>query len=327
MRCQLTAALLLLLSMPFTFLKAQTASPAPLRLADPPGQARIFGEGIISTNLNERDMAISPDGNELFYTVASQNTYTAIVQLQKDGKGNWSKPELASFSGIYNDLEPAFSPDGKKLFFVSNRPLHGDSVKDFDIWYLTKINGQWTNPVNLQAPVNTEANEFYPSVAANGNLYFTAAYPKGKGKEDIYVARWEGDKYADPVSLDSAINSPLYEFNAFVSPDERFIMFSSFGRNDDHGKGDLYISLKDTAGNWQPAKNLSMLNSERLDYCPFVSPDKKIMFFTSEKINQQKFDLKRRASYADFMQLSNGVLNGFGNIYWISFDKVLESLK
>src|SRR5262249_2939322 len=109
MRYRLSAALLLLLSLPFTFLRAQATSPASLRLADPPGQARIFGEGIISTNLNERDMAISPDGNELFYTVASQNTYTAIVHLQKDGKGNWSKPELASFSGIYNDLEPAFS--------------------------------------------------------------------------------------------------------------------------------------------------------------------------------------------------------------------------
>ncbi|MGO8055647.1 hypothetical protein, partial [Rhizobium leguminosarum] len=107
------------------------------------------------------------------------------------------------------------------------------------------------------------------------------AYKNGIGKEDIYMARINNGKYEEPVALDSAVNSKTYEFNAFVSPDESFIIFSSFGRKDDLGGGDLYMSVKDEKGEWQPAKHLSILNTTRIDYCPFVSNNKKILFFTS----------------------------------------------
>jgi len=293
-----------------------------------PESAKLFGEGIVSTDLYERDMAISPNGREMFYTIVSpQNVFSAIIHMQKDEKNNWSKPEVASFSGEYSDMEPAFTADGKKLFFVSNRPVTGDSAKDFDIWYVEKVNGKWAHPVNIGKPVNTDANEFYPSVANDGNLYFTANYERGKGKEDIYMAKWENGKYAEPVSLDTAVNSSLYEFNAFVSPDEQFIIFTSFGRSDDKGRGDLYISLKDASGNWQPAKNLSIINSDRMDYCPFVSFDKKILFFSSERSSLKETFAGHPARYQTLIDQRNSILNGQSNIYWIKLDKVLESVK
>jgi hypothetical protein len=312
----------------FNFVQGQNDQKIRIDFTTPPSTLQLFKEGIISTSLYERDMAISPAGDELFYTiVAPQNVFSAIIYMHKDNQGNWSKPEVASFSGIYSDLEPAFTPDGKKLFFVSNRPVTGDSIKDFDIWYVEKINGKWVHPFNIGLPVNTEANEFYPSVASNGNLYFTAAYTKGKGKEDIYLSRWENGKYTEPVSLDTAVNSPLYEFNAFVSPDEQFIIFTGYGRNDDHGRGDLYISLKGADGKWQPAKNIAILNSERLDYCPFVSFDKKILFFTSERSALKESYTERPATYQTLIDQRNSILNGQANIYWISFDKVLQSIQ
>ncbi|MBK8496879.1 MAG: PD40 domain-containing protein [Chitinophagaceae bacterium] len=160
------------------------------------------------------------------------------------------------------------------MFFSSNRPLSGSEIKDFDIWVVEKENGKWGEPRNLGAPVNTKEDEFYPSITKTGNLYFTAAYKNGIGKEDVFMAKLENGKYGEPVPLDTAVNSKTYEFNAFVSPDEDFIIFTSYGRKDDNGRGDLYMSIKDASGNWQPAKHLSMLNSAKLDYCPFVSFDK-----------------------------------------------------
>ncbi|HMH31637.1 MAG TPA: hypothetical protein VK543_01335 [Puia sp.] len=228
---------------------------------------------------------------------------------------------------MFSDMEPAFTADGKYLFFASNRPLSGDSLKDFDIWRVEKINGQWVHPVNPGPPVNTPENEFYPSPASNGNLYFTANYPGGKGKEDIYEAKWENGRYAPPVSLDSGVNSAFYEFNAFVSPDEQFIIFTSYGRKDDKGRGDLYISRKGANGNWQPAKNMALVNSDRLDYCPFVSFDQKILFFTSERSGLQEKFSPRPATYESLSTLYNGVMNGQANIYWIRLDKVLENLR
>ena len=281
----------------------------------------------MSTNLNERDMAISPDGNEMYYTLeAAQNAFSTILYRHKLPGDKWSTPEVASFSGQFKDLEPAFSADGRKLFFSSNRPLSGKQAKDFDIWVVERTDGTWSSPRNVGTPVNTEANEFYPSVALSGNLYFTSEYQKGVGKEDIYVCKWQDGKYGESVALDTAVNSKLWEFNAFVSPDEKFILFTSYGRKDDHGGGDLYISFRNAGGAWQPAKNLSVLNSPKLDYCPFVSFDQKILFFTSSRHDLPSV-YEKSTTRAELIKAYNSVLNGSENIYWIDFQMLMRSLK
>jgi Tol biopolymer transport system component len=286
----------------------------------------LVGEKIISTALYERDFAISPDGAELFYTLQSPlAVFQTIVRMTRDQNGKWSKPQVAPFAGRYGDLEPTFSPDGKKLFFVSNRPVEGDKIKDYDIWYVDKTAKGWGEPIHIDAPVNTSADEYYPAITKSGNIYYTASYPNGIGLEDIFVSKLENGKYQPPVPLDSNVNSKTYEFNAFVSQDEDFIIFTSYGRKDDKGRGDLYISLKDASGNWQPAKNLSMLNSDRLDFCPFITPDKKTMYFTSER-HHLKSNFQKPVSYDELSKAYTNILNGGGNIYSVSFQKVLESL-
>lgn len=90
---------------------------------------------------------------------------------------------------------------------------------------------------------------------ATGNLYFTAEYTKGVGKEDIYVSRWINGSFTESIALDPAVNSAAWEFNAFVTADERFILFTSYWRKDDTGGGDLYICTKNDDGHWLPAKN------------------------------------------------------------------------
>jgi Tol biopolymer transport system component len=294
-------------------------------LTNPPAQAEIF---TVSTGFGERDFALSPDGNEIFYTLQSpQGIFQTIVYRKKAADGTWSKPEIAPFAGKYSDLEPAFSTDGTKLYFASNRPVQGNTPKDFDIWVVSRENGQWGEPQNLGAPINTPEDEFYPAVARNGNIYFTASYKTAVGKEDIFVAKFEAGRYGQPIPLDTAVNSKTYEFNAFVSPDEDYIIFTSYGRKDDKGRGDLYMSIKDAKGQWLPAKNLGMLNSNRLDYCPFVSPDKKILFFTSERINIPNAYVIAPATIDDLLKRYTSPQNGAGDIYWVSFEKVMEMWK
>lgn len=287
----------------------------------------LFTETSINTSMNERDMAISPDGTEMFYTVYLQSTlFHTIIYCKKDKTGKWSSPQVASFSGRDSDMEPAFTSDGRKLFFSSNRSDTLTKTKNYDIWYVEKINGKWMNPKNVGPPVNTPENEFFPSVAANSNLYFTAAYEKGIGKEDIYISTWKDGKYSETVPLDTGVNSALYEFNAFVSPDERYILFTSYGRKDDKGRGDIYLCTKDEKGNWLPAKNLRMINSERLDYCPFVSFDKKTLFFTSERHSIPESFIEKQVTFDQLKNMYNRVQNGTGNIYQIGWDAVMQSI-
>lgn len=295
-------------------------------LKSPPASLTLFGEGVMSTALNERDFAISPDGTEIFYTISTpRSTYQTIVFTKRDSRGNWSLPEVASFAGTYTDLEPVFSHDGNTLYFSSNRPTSNTEKKDFDIWRVKRQGSGWSTPENLGPTINTDADEFYPSVTKSGSIYWTATYPEGPGREDIYVSEFKNNQFQHRVALDTAVNSKAYEFNAFVDPNEQYILFTSYGRKDDSGGGDLYMSVKDKEGKWKPAKNLKDLNSRQLDYCPFVSPDGKALFVTSERHQlPSKFE-GSRASVQKIREILTSTLNSTGNIYWIDFKKVLDS--
>jgi hypothetical protein len=140
-------------------------------------------DGDVSMDHHERDKAISTNGKEMFYTIqGAGNSFSVLIHRKKKGN-RWSAPEVASFSGRFSDLEPAFNHDGSQLFFCSNRSLQGDSIqgdsiKDYDIWLVSKANGVWGNPQNVGKPVNTTADEFYPSVVANGNLWASLKTPR-----------------------------------------------------------------------------------------------------------------------------------------------------
>ena len=111
--------------------------------------------------------------------------------MSKKTKTGWTPVEVVSFSGQYRDIEPSFSPDGKALYFASNRPLDNLTAapKDYDIWKVErkKNSSKWSAPINMAAPVNSEKDEFFPSVTNAKNLYFTATLETTKGREDIYV--------------------------------------------------------------------------------------------------------------------------------------------
>ena len=280
----------------------------------------IFARGIISDQYGNRDMTISPGGDELFFTLQySRGLISAVLYSQKIN-GKWTSPEVALFSGSYNDLEPAFSPDGSKLYFVSNRPLQQEgNKKDFDIWYVTKQNGKWQSIEHAGTAVNSEKDEFYPSVTKSGNIYFTRG-AKGR-EEDIFMCRFTDGKYTAAEALSDSVNSVFGEFNAFVDPDETYIVFSSFGRKDDLGNGDLYIS-KNTQHGWTSAVHLSSpVNSAALDYCPYISPDKKYFFFTSGRYNIT-IPFEHQQTISSLHALLQNPLNGYDNIYWMKADMI-----
>lgn len=289
------------------------------RFTDPPGPdaPKIFFPGIISDGLPNRDMAISPKKDEIFYTVQQRGGGISAIMSMKYVNGKWTSPEVAPFSGIYNDLEAAFSPDGNEIYFSSKRMIADTLSKNYDLYKVSRTKSGWSVPERLPSTVNTSEDEFYPSVSKTGNLYFTRNV--GENKEDIMLARWKEGTYQQPESLPEAINSKGFEFNAYVDPSEKFIIFTGFRRKDDRGGGDLYISVKNAKNEWQPAENLGEnINSTTLDYCPFMMPGENYLFFTSSRnVNKQPFTSSKNKKQID--QLLNSAGNGFDDIYWIEF--------
>lgn len=286
-----------------------------------PEQLEVFGQDYISTPLYERDIAISPEGNQLVYTLGNyQQTIRSLVSVKKKGD-KWGDKEILAFSGKYNDIEPFFTIDGSKLFFASNRPIDEDSSRtDYNIWYAEMVNGEWNNPLALDSVVNGPGDEFYPSVSANGNLYFTATRTDGIGREDIFVSTFSEGGYNAPIPLDSTINTKVYEFNAYINPNEDVLIFSSYGRADGLGGGDLYYSKKDQAGKWGNAKNLGdIINSDKLDYCPFIDIPRNNFYFTSDRSRPVEGGIK---TVNELEMEANKIVNGMGNIYRIHLDKL-----
>lgn len=271
-----------------------------------------------------RDFTISPKEDELFFTIESnKNTIAAIIQMEKRN-GKW-KINIAPFSGKYYDLEASFAPDGNALYFSSNRPKNDSTSKqDFDIWKTEKRNGSWQLPVNLGTTINSDMDEFYPSVTNDGSIFFTAAYPHSKGKEDIWKSAFVDGIYTTPINLSDAVNSDKYEFNAFVLPDESAIVFTSCGRKDELGGCDLYISKKDKQGKWQMATNAgATINSSSLDFCPFVSADRRFFVFTSNRSKLKK-SYPKQLNLDAFIQEIGQLQNGKNNLYWIAADAILQ---
>ncbi|WP_440120581.1 TolB family protein [Tenacibaculum sp. Ill] len=273
---------------------------------------------------NVRDFSMSKNQDEFYFTVESYLKEYSFIAYSKKVNGEWKKPEVVSFSGQYKDLEPFLSPDGLKLFFASNRNNNdsGEVKKDMDIWYVTRksFSDNWSKPISVGPIINTSANEFYPSVTEKGDLFFTAEYENSKGKEDIYVSRLVNGKYTASVPLGSGVNSDKYEFNAFVAPDESFIIFTSYGRKDDLGRGDLYLSKKGNNNEWLPAKHLTNLNSKKLDYCPFVDlTNNKIYYTTSKSAITSKLNEKK--SFEEIIDFIKNAPNGLSRIYVTYFPK------
>ncbi|NQV42432.1 MAG: PD40 domain-containing protein [Candidatus Marinimicrobia bacterium] len=233
-----------------------------------------------------RDLALGV--NEAYFTVQSPLGEVSVIMVSRKIRNKWRKPKIASFSGSYSDLEPFLSDDGKRLYFASNRPVAVDStsVKDYDLWMVEResIKSKWSAPINLGSPVNTEHNEFYPSLTLNGNLYFTSDGPNSKGKDDIYFSLRKDDAFETPISLGDSINTPEYEFNAFIAPDESYLIFTGYNRPDGLGSGDLYISFRESDNTWTKAATLGdKVNSKYMDYCPLVDTKSQTLYFTSRR--------------------------------------------
>ncbi len=278
-------------------------------------------EGVwFNTGVNNRDITFSPDGNVMLTTVmAPKNLHSIIVMSVREGD-EWSPLEAAPFSGEFPDIEPAFTPDGEFLYFASKRPGTAGEQVSWDIWRVSFSDGHWGVPENLGSPVNSFGNEFYPSITRDGVLYFTATREGGLGKEDLYRATPnEQGNYTSIENVGPPVNSEAYEFNAFIAEDESYLIFGSQGRASDIGGGDLYISFRKDDEFGEPALLPAPINTTKLDYCPMVYDGR--FYFTSEL---PATDMP--SSMAEMLNWYQSPGNGFGDIYSVNMEELLQQL-
>src|SRR5262249_47675443 len=169
----------------FLMIASLTAETPPYDSAKRLQHATLFAPDIISTGDYESHPTFTPDGREIYFLKMAPNFSRWTIFVSRYNDGRWSQPEVAPFSGQYQDADPYITADGKHFYFISDRPLEpgGQRQSHHDIWVMDKTDSgsprdesvqpaDWSAPRHLPAPVNSDADEFYPIALKNGTLYF-----------------------------------------------------------------------------------------------------------------------------------------------------------
>jgi len=290
----------------------------------PPGEIPgIFAPGIVNTGLYTRDMAMMPDGSEMYFCVTVGGyAFTALMATERIN-GIWTEPHVVPFTSNpkYHDIEPAISPDGSKFYFVSDRPLEegSEELRNEDIWVADRKADGWGEPYNLGPPVNSDDSEFFPSVTADGTIYFTRGSTADRSNY-IYRSRFVEGVYTEPERLGTEVNATRSQYNAFISPDESYIIVCMAGLPESVGGIDYYISFRDENDVWTGPINLgSVVNTEgSQEFSPYVSPDGKYFFFMSTRIDTTLELVNSPLSFDSMkqMHMTPGCANT--SIYWMN---------
>ncbi|UCE23916.1 MAG: PD40 domain-containing protein [Candidatus Zixiibacteriota bacterium] len=227
----------------------------------------IFAPGMVSVQGRyEYGLAISPDGQEIFYT-ASRPGDGLMVTRQINGV--WTEPEVANLRGDNSwEFEAFYTADGRKVFFSSM----GEDRKS-RIWFADKDSSGWVKAEILDSPVNS-IDVFWATFTADGSMYYTDV-----NNSKILRSRLTEGEYRE--TEDTGIPSGAHPF---IAPDESFMLFN----ND----GDIYVAFLREDDSWGEPRLLGdKINSSFMETCPSLSPDGKYIFFSRYNDLEGKSDI------------------------------------
>lgn len=278
---------LLIIMLPGIVSGQKQKTDSPLYLGEKrPGTTPVkFAPGIVSVaGRSEFGSIFSRDGQEFYFAVDTAGR--AEIRFMRLNKDKWTKPKRLVFDNVFSFNDPMLSPDETKLFFISDRPLTaGGEKKDYDIWYIERTANGWSKPLNAGTAINSDKNEYYISFSKDGTMYYSSNRdPRNEWNYNILYAPPAGpNKFKNTTPLSDSVNSPYYDADVFIASDKSYLIFCG-DHPDGLGRGDLYISFKKTDGTWTKARNMGKtINTEGHELCPFVSPDGKYLFYTSNQ--------------------------------------------
>ena len=209
-----------------------------------------------STNLdsqvNDATAVFTADGNTMYFTrnnakhngKSKQNKeHTSMLKIYKavkQGDGLWGQVEaLPINSDNYNTAHPALSPDGKWLYFASDRP---ESIGESDLYRVALYSNGGYGPVeSLGMGINTAGRESFPFISSDSQLYFSSNGHPGLGGLDVFVSKLYPDGTLGPVvNMGKPINSSMDDFGFYFDPKEKKGFLSS-NRAGGHGSDDIYL--------------------------------------------------------------------------------------
>jgi len=252
-----------------------------------------YAVGIINIDGRfQQNLTMSPDGKEQLFTVTDSELwrYETIMRVRtQHDEVRIDTPRFVTGFEFENEWfigEAMIASDNRDLYFIADYPP--------DLWNTKRTdNGSWSKPVKLDS-LSTEKDDWYPTLSKDNTLYFTNG--------TLYKSTRDNGNYLPKTKVEAPFNQEDIR-DVCISPDESYMIFTS-SDSLGYGQSDLYISFIDGSGNWSEAQNLgSEINTNHLEFAPYISPDEKFLFFS------------RRDTWQNA---------GFSSIYWVSLSVIDE---
>ncbi|HZT02151.1 MAG TPA: hypothetical protein VFA39_07820 [Steroidobacteraceae bacterium] len=241
-------------------------------------------DGIIHADSDDT-LAFTPDGNTVFFDRSSGSHKTIMVAYRRGGR--WSAPAVASFSGHWFDQDPVVAPDGTYLLFDSDRPtvpggkplrqdyFAGGPGPGSNIWRVDHQGERWGKPRWLTPVINSDVFIDFPSIAADGTLYFMR-WDKQRKVMHLLRSGYRGGEYLSAESAGVGLSS-VSKHDPAVAPDQSFMLFD-YGKTKG-GLGRLCIAFREH-GHWSSPLDLGDLINRDMPWGSHLAPDSRTVYFT-----------------------------------------------
>jgi hypothetical protein len=310
------------LALPATLLLLTACAPGegagtldgPFPGSRPPGDEPVlFAPGLVSTGLTQRDAGVA------------WGPFAGLALTEYEG-GAWQAPELLPFSRDpqYYNMEPAFSPDGERIYFLSNRPADEAQAATFrrgawdhqTIWYTEREGDGWSEPRPVGAPVDGPDYEYYPSLARDGTLLYTRQV-RG-GAPSLWLAAPDGQGgFREPAPVDTGWNREASPYNACIHPDGDRIVLCL--QAEERIPARYRVTFRGADGSWSEPVDLG----ERINR-PGVaaasasfSPDGRWLLFVSRRTGPEGPPPAGGLTLGWMREVIDSPENGASSVWWV----------
>ncbi|MEL7160505.1 MAG: hypothetical protein AAFN92_07090, partial [Bacteroidota bacterium] len=220
---------------------------APVSADGVPGNPKRFSAEL-NSGYNEGPVSFT-QGERVIYFTRTQLKDGATVE---DGTGKANLGIYSAFRGAYgwadirglpfngpafNNQHPSMTPDGKRIFFSSDRP---GGYGGYDIYFADFQDGRWSEAINLGPEINTVNNEAFPYIHPSGRLFFASEGHGGQGGYDLFMMDLSQRRWGKLINLPAPVNSPGDDVGITLGKEGRrgYIVSNRAGGK---GKDDIYL--------------------------------------------------------------------------------------
>jgi hypothetical protein len=279
MKTPILSSMLILLSCGFSL--AQPIPTDSLYFGQtPPGKTpKLFAPGKVSLpDRNEAVITFSPDGASVFFYIEKYpqpgSPYTMYATYTNN---HWTIPDTIQFSNGRSTGEPFFAYNGNRIYMFATNAVNHIGITDLS--YSEKQGNNWSDPISLGNPPNSEVYQYHPCIVGDTSLYFSsnAGY--------ICRCQYNTGNYQNRIILPRPVNyiSESTWGDPYVSSDEKYMILKSI-REEGYGQNDIYIAYKKTDGTWTNPKNLgNIINTPNDETSGDITPEGLYMTYGSNK--------------------------------------------